>query len=109
LGEQVEAVHAGKLDVGENQVGLVFLKLGEGFFAAAHAENFPIPFAQQRLITFAGVVLVFDDQDALEFGRFSGHLRLNLSAVERKSKPVQLERAAILQDPSPKMLVYFGA
>src|SRR6204780_3673146 len=89
LGEQVEAVHAGKLDVGENQVGLVFLKFGEGFFAAAHAENFPIPFAQQRLITFASVVFVFDDQDALDFGRFSGHLRLNLSAVERKSKPVQ--------------------
>src|SRR5277367_5899487 len=73
LGEQVEAVHAGKLDVGENQVGLIFLKFGEGFFAAAHAENFPIPFAQQRLVTFAGVVFVFDDQDALEFGRFSGH------------------------------------
>src|ERR1700722_10769763 len=95
LGEQVEAVHAGQLDVRENEVGLIFLKFGEGFFAAAHAQNFPIPLAQQRLITFAGVVFVFDDQDALEFGRFSGHLRLNLSARERKSKPVKPGRTAI--------------
>ncbi len=80
--------------------GLEFLKFREGFFAAAHAENFPIPLAQQGFVTFAGVVFVFDDQDALEFGRFSGHQGLNLPARERKSKPTTIPRCKTL---------YFGA
>ena len=66
--EQVEAVHAGQLDVRENQAGLEFLKFGEGFFAAADAENFPVPFAQQGFVAFAGVVFIFNDQDALLVG-----------------------------------------
>ena len=71
--EQVEAVHAGQFDVREDQAGLEFLKFGKGFFAAADAENFPVPFAQQGLVAFAGIVFIFNDQNALLVGNRSGH------------------------------------
>ncbi len=86
--QQVEAVHAGQLDVRENQAGLKFLKFRERFFAAADAENFPVPFAQQGFVALAGVVFIFDDQNALLVGIRGCHRNF-----ESTSSPVEIQAA----------------
>jgi hypothetical protein len=66
MAEQFEAVHPGQFNVGKDDVGSEFGELRERFFAAADAEKFVIPLAEQRLVSLARVLLVFDDQNALE-------------------------------------------
>ena len=67
-------------------LGWKFRKLRERFFAAAHAQHFAIPLAEQRFVSLARVFLVFDDQDALLRCFLGWHLELNLPAVSGKSK-----------------------
>ena len=61
-------------------------KFRERVFAAADAQHFVIPFAQQRFVTFAGVFLILHDEDALDGMIVGGHQDLNLPAVLGNSK-----------------------
>ncbi len=71
--QQFQAVHARQLDVGENHLRVELRDLRERVLAARHAQHFAIPLAQQSFVALAGVVLVFNDQDALQGCRVGGH------------------------------------
>ena len=63
--KKVEAIHAGKFDVGDEGVWLKTGKFSEGVFGGAYAKNIVAPALQQLLVAFAGVIFILDNQDAV--------------------------------------------
>ena len=70
--EEIQAVHSGQLDVGNQNGGRKFGKTSQGVFRAANAQDFKAPSAQQGFVAEARVFFVLDDQDAVRsrFRRF---------------------------------------
>ena len=64
-GQQVEPVHSGQFDVGDQHRGRKFGKARQSVFRAAHAQDFVAPPAQQGFVTDARVFFILDDQDAV--------------------------------------------
>src|SRR5579862_38817 len=73
--EQLESVHARKLDIGDDDLGTELRILGEGFLATGYTQHLAVPFAKQGFVSFARVIFVFDDQNALERCIFGSHLQ----------------------------------
>ena len=63
--QEVEAVHAGEFDVGDERVGLKAAEFCEGVFGTGNTEDVVAPLLQELFVAFARVVFVFDDQDAV--------------------------------------------
>ena len=73
LFQEVEAIHAGKLDVGDESVRLIAGEFGENFFRGTNTQNVIAPALEQLLVTFARVVLVLDNENAVfAFQGFDG-------------------------------------
>jgi len=54
-------------------VGSEFGKLCERFLARADSQHVVIPLAEEGFVTFAGILLILDDEDALHGMIVRGH------------------------------------
>ena len=65
VAEEFQAVHSGQFNIRQNYIGGEFWEFRESVFAAANAQDVAVPLAKQRFVAFAGIFLIFDDENAL--------------------------------------------
>src|SRR5262249_10842165 len=65
LAQQIQAVHAGQFDIGDQSVRLVAAKSSQGVFRIAYAQYLVAPALEQLFVTLPRVLFVFYDQHAI--------------------------------------------
>jgi len=63
--QQIQAIHARQLNIGNQRVRLIAGKLCQHFLGTGHAQNVIAPPLQELLVALSCVVFVFDNQDAV--------------------------------------------
>ncbi len=89
--KKFETIHAGKFDICDEERWFKIRELAESVFATRDTKNDVSPFSKECFVTRAGILFVFNDQDARGVGIFFGHGRDpilfgNLAAAGRQSK-----------------------
>ncbi len=63
--EQRQAVHAGKLDVGDQNGRMIVGETSQGVFRAGNAQDVQAPSLEQGLVAAPRVLFIFNDKHAI--------------------------------------------
>ena len=84
--QQVQPVHSGQFDIGNQRVRLERRKFCESVFGGSNAKHFIAPALQQLFVALAGVVFILDDQNTV-FALARIHRAYSLAVVAHAPLP----------------------